>query len=190
MILLKSVVDFEEFTNRIKLIIEQLKEGQPGTDLQAIRDLEKLKDESGVIRESDVTLIKESIGTYADDLKRLLSRLHLRKKEDRYLTPDERDQVANAALTTLMVLQDSMRANINKHKLEYANESIFTWDSKGQDTIDFYDVLNKEQYNIYMERKKKTDYWTFQSDFTTPTIQGGIQGRSAEDAALEALTKD
>ena len=166
----QSVSDFEEFTTRINMIIAQLKEGQPGTDLSAIRDLEKLKDESGVIRESDVRLIKESIGTYEDAFARWMSKLQIGKKEDRYLTPDERDQVANAALTTLMVLQASMRANINRHKLAYENDNTFTWVSKGRDTIDFNSVLNKPQYDKYMKRKKKEEYWTFQPDFSSATV--------------------
>ena len=186
----QSVSDFEEFTTRINMIITQLKEGQPGTDLQAIRDLEKLKDETGVIRESDVQLIKESIGSYRDAFLRWTAKLT--RGRDRYLTVDERDQVANAALTTLGVLQASMRANINRHKLAYENDSTFTWVSKGRDTIDFHSVLNKEQYDIYMERKKKEEYWDFQPDFTTPTVFQGsdpYQGLSATDEALNALTQ-
>ena len=184
----QSVSDFEEFTNRVNMIIAQLKEGQPGTDLQAIRDLEKLKDESGVIRESDVQLIKESIGTIGDAISRWTAKLT--GGRDRYLTKNERDQVANAALTTLMVLQASMRANINRYKLEYANEDTFTWVSKGRDLIDFYEVVNEEQYKKYMERRKKKDYWTFQSDFITPTVTGDrtLKVLSADDAALKALT--
>jgi len=184
----QSVSDFGEFTTRIDMIITQLKEGQPGTDLQAIRDLEKLKDESGVIRESDVQLIKESIGTYKDAISRWLSKLSIGRKEDRYLTPDERDQVANAALTTLMVLQASMRANINRYKLEYDNEDTFTWVSKGRDLIDFYEVINEEQYKKYMKRRKKEEFWTFQTDFITPTVTGDRALKAtAEEAALDAM---
>ena len=164
----QSVSDFEEFTQRITMIIEELKEGQRGTDLQAIRDLEKLKDKSGVIRESDVRLIKESIGTYGDMFERFINKIL--GGEDTYLTKDERDQVANAALTTLMVLQASMRANINKYKLEYENDTTFTWVSKGRDIIDFHSVLNKTQYDKYMERKKKEAYWDFQPSFSSPTV--------------------
>ena len=164
----QSVSDFEEFTQRITMIIEELKEGQRGTDLQAIRDLEKLKDKTGVIRESDVRLIKESIGTYGDMFERFINKLL--GGEDTYLTQNERDQVANAALTTLMVLQASMRANINKYKLEYENDTTFTWVSKGRDIIDFHSVLNKTQYDKYMERKKKEEYWDFQPSFSPPTV--------------------
>jgi len=85
-----------------------------------------------------------------------------------------------------------MRANINRHKLEYANEDTFTWVSKGRDLIDFYEVVNEEQYKKYMERRKKKDYWDFQPGFTTPTIFQGsdpTQGLSPDEAALDALTQ-
>tara|TARA_R100000049_G_C1950438_1_gene97831 strand:+ start:930 stop:3404 length:2475 start_codon:yes stop_codon:yes gene_type:complete len=165
----KSVSDFEAFTQRISMILQKLKEGQRGTDFGAIRDLEKLQDETGVIRESDVLMIKQSIGRYRDVLEKFINKIT--EGDDTYLTQDERDQVANHALTTLMVLQDSMRANIKKHELEYKNSSTFTWISKGRDTIDFHSVLNKEQYDKYMEVKEKKDYWEFQPGFSTPTVQ-------------------
>jgi hypothetical protein len=165
----KSVSDFEAFTQRIAMILEKLKEGQRGTDFGAIRDLEKLQDETGVIRESDVLMIKQSIGRYRDVLEKFINKIT--EGDDTYLTQDERDQVANHALTTLMVLQDSMRKNIEKHELEYKNSNTFTWLSKGRNTIDFHSVLNKEQYNKYMEVKEKKDYWEFQPGFSTPTVQ-------------------
>ena len=165
----ESISDFETFTQRIAMILEKLKEGQRGTDFGAIRDLEKLQDETGVIRESDVLMIKQSIGRYRDVLEKFVNKIM--QGDDTYLTQDERDQVANHALTTLKVLQDSMRANIKKHELEYKNSSTFTWISKGRDTIDFHSVLNEEQYKKYMEVKEKKDYWEFQPDFSTPTVQ-------------------
>lgn len=165
-----SVADFDSFSQRIEMIMAELAEGQPGTDLQAIRDLEKLKDDTGVIRESDVVMIRDSIGTYLDMLYRFRERLT--GGPDRYLSPDERDQVALAALTTLSVLQNSMSRNIEKHKLAYEWDTKTTWSSKGKDRIDFFEVIPEAQYDKYKKRLdwKKQKYWTFQPDFSSASV--------------------
>jgi len=165
----KSVMDFESFTQRISMIMTKLKEGQRGTDFGAIRDLEKLQDETGVIRESDVLMIKASIGTYRDQLSKFWNKLL--EKDDTYLTDDERDQIANHALTTLQVLQESMLKVLQRHKLAYAWDDTKTWDSKGQDKIDFFQVIPEAEYKKYLVKKRKEEYWDFQSDFRTPTVR-------------------
>jgi len=166
----KSVTDFESFTQRINMIMTQLAQGKRGTDLQAIRDLEKLKDETGVIRESDVRLIRESIGTYLDWLQRLGNKLA--GKENSYLTQQERDQVALAALTTLGVLRSSMSKVVKRHKLGYDWDTVTTWASKGRDKIDFFQVIPEPQYKIYTDPfdwKDQTHLWKFQPGFTRGT---------------------
>ena len=164
----KSVTDFESFTQRIEMIMAKLKEGQRGTDFGAIRDLEKLQDETGVIRESDVLMIKQSIGTYRDVLEKFINKLT--QDDDTYLTQAERDQVANHALTTLLVLQESMFKVIQRHKLAYEWDQTRTWASKGKDNIDFFEVIPKLEYAKYLERKKKEEYWTFEPDFSSATV--------------------
>ena len=165
-----SVADFDSFSQRIEMIMAELAEGQPGTDLQAIRDLEKLKDETGVIRESDVVMIRESIGTYLDMLYRFKERLT--GGPNRLLSPDERDQIALAALTTLSVLQNSMSRTMEKHQLAYAWDKKTTWSSQGRKRIDFFEGIPKAQYDKYKNRLdwKNQKYWTFQPDFSSASV--------------------
>ena len=166
----RSVTDFEAFEQRINMITSQLKKGQPSTDLQAIRDLEKLKDDSGVIRESDVQMIKQSIGSYEDRLERLIE--HLKGGPDRYLTQDERDQVALAALTTLEVLKSSMANVINTQKLRYEWDKTKTWNSKGEDRISFFEVIPEVEYSKYVKPFdwQQQEHWVFQDDL----VIGGV----------------
>ena len=181
----KSVADFESFSERISLIMEKLKEGQRGTDFGAIRDLEKLQDETGVIRESDVLMIKQSIGTYRDVLEKFINKLT--QDDDTYLTQAERDQVANHALTTLQVLQSSMLKVIQRHKLAYEWDKTRTWASKGKNNIDFFEVIPKPEYEKYLERKKKEEYWTFQADFSSATVNPRGTTTTASGMSTPAL---
>jgi len=59
--------------------------------------------------------------------------------------------------------------------------------SKGKNNIDFFEVIPKPEYEKYLERKKKEEYWTFQADFSSATVNPRGTTTTASGMSTPAL---
>jgi hypothetical protein len=93
----KEAVAFNETKRLINTIIADLTNATSGKDLDAIKTLEKLKDPTGVIRESDISTIQSALGGWSDTLEKYYQSIVTGKTQ--YLNNWERDQLVEVALT-------------------------------------------------------------------------------------------
>jgi hypothetical protein len=93
----KEAVAFNETKRLINTIIADLTNATSGKDLDAIKTLEKLKDPTGVIRESDISTIESALGGWSDTLEKYYQSIVTGKTQ--YLNNWERDQLVEVALT-------------------------------------------------------------------------------------------
>jgi hypothetical protein len=93
----KEVLAFNGTKRMVNTIYAALNNSTSGGDLDAIKSLEKLKDPTGVIRQSDIETIQSGLGGWSDEIKKLKQSLLTGKKK--FLTGWERDQLAYIAET-------------------------------------------------------------------------------------------
>ena len=176
-----DIVAYEEINTQIDKIFSNLKSDEGLTQMAAVRMLEKLQDPGGVIRESDVALMKSAMGTLWDDLERLATVVFDRKPA--FLSEQENDQVANTAMVALEVLQRHIKERLTRRKEQFLNDPYTTFTSRGVDKISFSRVMGEDRYKKYTTLKLPE--WNYK---TSKFGGGNITTQSAEDDALDALT--
>ena len=176
-----DIMAYEEINTQIDKIFSNLKSDEGLTQMAAVRMLEKLQDPGGVIRESDVALMKSAMGTLWDDLERLATVVFDRKPA--FLSEQENDQVANTAMVALEVLQRHIKERLTRRKEQFLNDPYTTFTSRGMDKISFSRVMGEDRYKKYTTLKLPE--WNYK---TSRFGGGNITTQSAEDAALDALT--
>ena len=176
-----DIMAYEEVNTKIDSIFSMLKSDKGLTQMAAVRALEKLQDPTGVIRESDVALMKSAMGTLWDDLQRLAKVVF--DREPAFLSEQENDQVANTAMVALEVLQRHIKERLMRRKEQFLNDPYTTFTSRGSKKISFGRVMGEDRYKKYTTLKLPE--W----DYKTSKFGGGnITTQSAEDDALNALT--
>jgi hypothetical protein len=142
-----DIAAYEAVNEKIDKIFSNLKSNQGLTQMAAVRMLEKLQDPEGVIRESDVALMKSAMGTMWDDLERLGTVVFGRKPA--FLSAQESDQVANTAMVALEVLQRNLKIRLERRKDQFLNDPYTTWTSQGKDKISFSRVMGENMFKKY-----------------------------------------
>jgi len=176
-----DILAYEEVNTQIDKIFSNLKSNDGLTQMAAVRMLEKLQDPGGVIRESDVALMKSAMGTLWDDLERLATVVFDRKPA--FLSEQENDQVANTAMVALEVLQRHIKERLTRRKEQFLNDPYTTFTSRGSKKISFGRVMGEDRYKKYTTLKLPE--WNYK---TSNFGGGNITTQSAEDDALNALT--
>ena len=176
-----DILAYEEVNTQIDKIFSNLRSDEGLTQMAAVRMLEKLQDPGGVIRESDVALMKSAMGTLWDDLERLATVVFDRKPA--FLSEQENDQVANTAMVALEVLQRHIKERLMRRKEQFLNDPYTTFTSRGVDKISFGRVMGEDRYKKYTTLKLPE--WNYK---TSKFGGGNITTQSAEDDALNALT--
>ena len=176
-----DILAYEEINTQIDKIFSNLRSDEGLTQMAAVRMLEKLQDPGGVIRESDVALMKSAMGTLWDDLERLATVVFDRKPA--FLSEQENDQVANTAMVALEVLQRHIKERLTRRKEQFLNDPYTTFTSRGVDKISFGRVMGEDRYKKYTTLKLPE--WNYK---TSNFGGGNITTQSAEDDALNALT--
>ena len=184
-----DITAYEEVNRSIDKILSNLANDKGLTQMAAVRALEKLQDPTGVIRESDVELMKMAMGSVWDDIQRWATLSKTGEKQ--FLSAQENDQVANAALVALEVLQRFLKERLQRRKEEFQNDIYKTFTSKGADLISFSRVMTNDRYQRYTNlRTPNSQYneipdWTFKtSGFGDTTAPGE---RSKDEQALDKL---
>ena len=144
----KDLVTWNETNEKFTIILDALASEKGLTQMTAVRFLEKLQDPGGVIRESDVALMKAAMGTLYDDFWRLVNLI--KTGEQTFLSPTESDQVANAALVMLNVIQGTYKDTVERKREQFENDPYYTWSSKGTEKVNFNRVMPQERYDSIM----------------------------------------
>ena len=144
----KNLVSWDETNEKFTVILDALESAKGLTQMTAVRFLEKLQDPGGVIRESDVELMKAAMGTLFDDFWRLVNLIET--GEQTFLSPTESDQVANAALVMLNVIQGTYKDTVERKREQFENDPYYTWSSKGTEKVNFNRVMSQERYDNIM----------------------------------------
>ena len=153
----KNLVSWDETNEKFTIILDGLEEDKGLTQMTAVRFLEKLQDPNGVIRESDVALMKAAMGTLFDDFWRLVN--VIKTGEQKFLSPTETDQVAKAALVMLNAIQGTLKSVVKRKKEQFENDPYYTWSSRGTEQVSFDRVMTPERYNSIMRLDLPTWKW-------------------------------
>jgi hypothetical protein len=156
----KNLVSWDETNEKFTIILDGLEADKGLTQMTAVRFLEKLQDPTGVIRESDVALMKAAMGTLFDDFWRLVN--VIKTGEQKFLSPTETDQVAQAALVMLNAIQGTLKSVVKRKKEQFENDPYYTWSSKGTEQVSFDRVMVPERYNSIM--RLDLPAWNWQTE--------------------------
>jgi len=117
----KEVLAFSETKRMVNTIYAALNKLTSGGDLDAIKSLEKLKDPTGVIRQSDIETIQSALGGWSDELEKLRESLVSGKRK--VLTNWERDQLAFVAETVFAEYRNAFESFVTTRKAMYESPS-------------------------------------------------------------------
>ena len=187
-----DIAAYEAVNEKIDSIFSQLESGEGLSQMAAIRALEKLQDPTGVIRESDVALMKSAMGTLWDDLARLGVIVFERKPKP--LSDQESDQVANTAMVALEVIQRHLKLKLDRKKDQFTNDPYTTWTSKGKDKISFDRVIGADMFKKYTTLKLpkynfRTERFGGSKELTPDEKKDDIEGLMPGISSIYELVK-
>ena len=125
----KMLLDQEEDSKSLSLLMENLAAGTPLTDYNAQRVMELIYDPNGVIRASDLENIEQALGTTVlMQLKKLGQEIWNNKKIN--LNQRERDMLANAGWIAFKSKQQTRKATFRSEKILFDTSDLKPWDAK------------------------------------------------------------
>lgn len=125
----KILLDQEQDSKSLSLLMENLAAETNLTDYNAQRVMELIYDPNGIIRPSDLENIEQALGTTVfEQLQKLGKEIFSGKKIN--LNQRERDMLANAGWVAFQSKQQTRKATFRSEKILFDNSDLKPWDAK------------------------------------------------------------